>query len=72
MPNGKPGDHPLTDMLIHGAHPFPADIEELLRQIHATKPEALNRLDTLLFDLEGGRRLDEGRTTLRQILERIG
>jgi hypothetical protein len=33
MPNGKAGDNPLGDMTIHGAHPFPPDIEELLLQV---------------------------------------
>jgi len=33
MPNGKPGDHPLTDFVVHGMHPFPPDIEEMLRRI---------------------------------------
>lgn len=35
MPNGKPGDNPLTDLLVHGRHPFPPDIEELLLRIEA-------------------------------------
>ncbi len=33
VPNGKPGDNPLTDLLIHGAHPFPPDIEKMLLRI---------------------------------------
>lgn len=33
MPNGKPGDNPLTDLMIHSTHPFPRDIEEMLRRI---------------------------------------
>jgi len=35
MPNGKPGDSPLTDMILHDSHPFPSDIEDLLRRIDA-------------------------------------
>lgn len=35
MPNGKPGDNPLTDLLLHGAHPFPSDIEKMLLRIDA-------------------------------------
>jgi hypothetical protein len=31
--NGKKHDNPLSDMTVHGAHPFPADVEEMLRQI---------------------------------------
>jgi hypothetical protein len=34
MPNGKFGDSLLSDLTIHGAHPFPSDIEELLLRIH--------------------------------------
>jgi hypothetical protein len=39
MPNGTPGDHPLSDMLIHGLHPFPPQIESLLRQIVELQPD---------------------------------
>ncbi len=35
MPNGKPGDNPLTDFIVHGRSSFPADIEDLLRRIDA-------------------------------------
>jgi hypothetical protein len=33
--NGKHGDNPLSDLVIHGAHPFPPDVEEMLLQIDA-------------------------------------
>ena len=33
--NGKKHDNPLSDFGIHGSHPFPADIEQLLRRIEA-------------------------------------
>jgi hypothetical protein len=33
MPNGKRGDNPLSDLVIHGQHPFPADIEAMLLKI---------------------------------------
>jgi len=33
MPNGKENDNPLTDLLHYGYHPFPDDIEALLRRI---------------------------------------
>lgn len=35
MPNGKHGDNPLSDLIIHGAHPFPPDIEEMLLRVDA-------------------------------------
>jgi hypothetical protein len=33
MPNGTHGDNPLSDLLIHGDHPFPPEIESLLLRI---------------------------------------
>ena len=33
MPNGKIGDNPLSDLAVHGRHPFPSDIEEMLLRI---------------------------------------
>lgn len=33
MPNGRPGDHPLTDLQVHGLHPFPIEAEPLLLEI---------------------------------------
>ena len=35
MRNGKHGDNPLSDLTIHGQHPFPADIEAMLLRINA-------------------------------------
>jgi hypothetical protein len=31
--NGKRGDSPLSDLTIHGEHPFPPEIEKLLREV---------------------------------------
>ena len=33
MPNGKPGDHPLTDVLVHGADVFSPEVDRLIREI---------------------------------------
>jgi hypothetical protein len=33
MPNGKPGDHPLTDVALHGLHVFSPEIDGLIREI---------------------------------------
>ena len=34
MPNGKIHDNPLTDLILYGDHPFPADIEAMLFRIY--------------------------------------
>jgi hypothetical protein len=33
MPNGKPGDHPLTDILVHKLRTFSREIDSLIAEI---------------------------------------
>jgi len=33
MPNGKPGDHPLTDILVHRLRTYGYEADELVRKI---------------------------------------
>jgi len=33
MPNGKPGDHPLTDIFVHKAEVYGPEADELIRKI---------------------------------------
>ncbi|MGH7629508.1 MAG: hypothetical protein ACREOF_08955 [Gemmatimonadales bacterium] len=33
MPNGKPGDHPLTDIVVHRRRVYSATIDGLVRDI---------------------------------------
>ena len=35
MPNGKPGDHPLSDILSHGLPTYGPEIDRLIREIDA-------------------------------------
>lgn len=78
MPNGKLGDHPLTDMLVHGLHPFPADIEALLREILRLQPQFPDGRRPYLEQLEWekrfwawarGDRLDEDHAELARELK---
>ena len=71
MPNGCPGDNPMTDLLAHGMHPFPEDIEALIREILAIDPHALDRLDISPFRWEQGKELAKGRRYLRGKLEKL-
>ena len=72
MPNGKPNDHPVTDAVVHGLHPFPPDIEALVLEIHTKNPGVFNDLDWAPFDWEKGTYLDEARTLLIGLLENHG
>ena len=33
MPNGKPGDHPLTDILVHKVKVYGEETDDLIRKI---------------------------------------
>ena len=78
MPNGKIGDNPLTDMTIHGKHPFPADIEDMLWRIYALG-KRIGRwplgenwpYSTREFDWEKGEHLDEARKLLTNLIEML-
>ncbi|HEX6978278.1 MAG TPA: hypothetical protein VF342_03175 [Alphaproteobacteria bacterium] len=73
MANGKAGDHPFTDMLIHGAHPFSADMEAMLRALHGTNPGLIHQIDFSDFvDWESGRNLDAGRARLQALCRKHG
>ena len=58
-------------MLVHGRHPFPPDMEEMIRRIHSVEPRLLDELGPAPFDWESGRGLDSGRTLLRRLLQTI-
>ena len=40
MPNGKPGDHPITDILVHHSRVYSATADALVREIAALGGEA--------------------------------
>jgi hypothetical protein len=71
MPNGKPGDNPLSDLLIHGQHPFPLDMEEMILRIHKRDPLLLDDLDWEPFHWEAGKNLEEGRRRLQEKLRQL-
>jgi hypothetical protein len=50
MPNGKPGDHPLTDIVVHNIEVFGSGIDDKIRRIHAASPSSLqDHLGAILF-----------------------
>ena len=59
-------------MLHYGTHPFPADIEQMLRTLLKIDPRLLMNEDpissTEMFDWEAGRNLEAGREKLKGLL----
>jgi len=55
-------------MLHHDAHPFPQDIEEMIRELHKLNRDALNELGWAPFDWAAGAKLDEARLALRALI----
>jgi hypothetical protein len=52
LPNGRHGDHPLTDLFNYGDRTFPNDICEMLLEIR-TYTKQLNIFDGLGIDWNG-------------------
>lgn len=65
---GRPVHQLVQDMLLAGAHPFPADIEATLRGICAHDPALINNLDSRYFPAwSSGQDLPAGRALLKAI-----
>jgi hypothetical protein len=52
MPNGKPGDHPYTDIMVHGRRVYSKAIDRLVREVAELSDERSRRElgDILLFE----------------------
>lgn len=51
MPNGKPGDHPITDLMVHGRSSMPPEIEDLVRALWGLRPPNFNPGDPVWDDI---------------------
>jgi hypothetical protein len=47
MPNGKPGDHPLTDIVVHNIEVFGSEIDDKVRRIYAASPSSKHQATIL-------------------------
>jgi uroporphyrinogen-III synthase len=62
MANGKPGDHPLTDILAYGIEVYGPEVDDLVREVAAMSDDRGTRE---LGDLLLGRRGPESAEVLR-------
>lgn len=72
MPNGKPHDNPISDIIIHGLHPFPEDLEILIKKLYQINSEIFNKLELAPFDWERGKYISEAKILLRKLIEHNG
>ena len=83
MPNGTPGDHPLTDLQVHGLHPFPAEAEPILLEVLELAPSfpddkrvckyyaEQQEWELRITDLARGKRVADTIAELRHVLNKL-
>lgn len=50
MPNGKPGDHPFTDIVVHGLDVYSPQVAKLVREISKLASDTARReISDLLY-----------------------
>ena len=72
MPNGRPGDHPVTDIVVHGFDKFSPRVDDLVREIARLHGmQALFPLERELFTVEAAlSSLEHDLVSLREELRR--
>lgn len=72
MANGKPADHPLSDILIHGLHPLPADMEAMIKALEKENPDFKNQFTLEPFEWARRKALKQGRKQLYELCRKNG
>ena len=75
MPNGKPGDHPITDILTHRIEVYGAEVDGCIRSLARLMPlsdlhKFFNSLDDRRPDFQAA--LEEKRAELQKNSEESG
>jgi hypothetical protein len=65
-------NHPIRAMLLEGKHPFPKDIEDMLRRLQHKPGAITTEIAMDAFDWERGERLDIGRRKLIALCKQHG
>lgn len=72
MPNGKPGDHPLTDIVVHRTPMFGDEVDEKVRKLDAIASNELRDvLATLIYFWPWGKRQPVDPQNLSTILDSL-
>ncbi|AXK82613.1 hypothetical protein DW352_20050 [Pseudolabrys taiwanensis] len=72
MPNGKPGDHPLTDIVMHRMPMFGGEIDDKVRKLDAiVSNELRDVLATVVYFWPWGERTPTDPHALSAILDSL-
>ncbi|MBS0664274.1 MAG: hypothetical protein JSR48_13495 [Verrucomicrobia bacterium] len=72
MPIEKSKEHPIRELLLHGKHPFPSDMEAMLLRLNM-KPNAITAEIAMdAYDWERGEQLERGRKKLKALCAQNG
>lgn len=69
MPNGKPGDHPYTDIVVHGAAKFGEPLDGLVREMSRTGGYPEEVANQLFEAEEAVRQLRRVEHAVRKVLD---
>ena len=71
MPNGRPGDHPYTDIVIHGHTMFSSKVTEIVEAVDDVGPRSAKQEVRTLLWITPKNSSDEEVKRLEEALERI-
>jgi hypothetical protein len=70
MVNGKAGDHPFTDIVLHGRQTISTEVTALVQEIYRFGDDELNRVvSDLLWFMNPEEKDESWRETIRSSLE---
>ena len=67
MATERPREHPIRELLLHEEHPFPKDMEEMIRRLHLKAGAITAEIAMDAYDWERGEQLERGRKKLRAL-----
>lgn len=67
MTENRPKEHPIRELLLHGEHPFPLDMEAMIQRLHQKAGAITAEIAMDAYDWERGEQLDLGRKKLRAL-----
>ncbi len=69
MPNGKPGDHPYTDIVTHGLEVFTEEVDALVRELarHPRLDDVDRELRELLYATQAPAAVRDDAALLRRL-----